>query len=436
MKSKLRLAVNNDLHDPVSKKIQPENTNRLRILWVKIGGLWPANSGGRLRSFHIIDQLSRSHDVTVYTTDISTEYKDDMKHHLRRCKKIVSLPLAAPKHNEPMFLWYLLRSWFSKLPVDLLKHRHAALLGKIGEELAGDNYDICVADFLTAVPNIPFETNIPVIYFSHNVEYMIWRRLAENQGSLVRRLLLGIEWRKMRDFEISVCQRVAATVTVSEDDCLRLLSGAPNASITAIPTGVDTTYFTPPQITDEIPHELVFSGSMDWHPNEDAMLHFISDTLPLIRLQVPGVTLSIVGRNPSALMQGVAKRAGVRVSGTVVDIRPWLARASVYVVPIRVGGGTRLKIYEALAMSRAVVSTTIGAEGLPLIEGVHIIRADNPAAFAELVVSLLNDLPRRRTLGETGRRLMQDEYSWARVARDFADVCVDVSRKRGQLKYD
>jgi glycosyltransferase involved in cell wall biosynthesis len=185
---------------------------------------------------------------------------------------------------------------------------------------------------------------------------------------------------------------------------------------------VDTSFFTPNGV-HEAPARLVFTGAMDWYPNEDAILYFIDGILPSIRREVPRVALTVVGRNPSSRLRAAAEAAGVRVTGTVEDVRPWVAEATVYVVPLRVGGGTRLKIFEGLAMSKAVVSTTVGAEGLPLVDGTHFVRADAPAAFADAVVSLLRDPFRRKALGMAGRRLVEERYSWTRVAREFEAHC-------------
>ena len=164
---------------------------------------------------------------------------------------------------------------------------------------------------------------------------------------------------------------------------------------------------------------------MDWFPNEDAVLYFIDAVLPRIRLNIPEVSLTVVGRNPRPRVLMAAEKAGVQITGTVDDIRPYVAEAAVYVVPLRVGGGTRLKIFEALAMGKAVVATTVGAEGLPLIPGKHFLRADDPADFAHAVVSLLMDPDRRRALGIAGRRLVEEQYSWGLVAREFAARCTE-----------
>jgi glycosyltransferase involved in cell wall biosynthesis len=188
--------------------------------------------------------------------------------------------------------------------------------------------------------------------------------------------------------------------------------------VRAVATGVDTSFFVPDG-GPESPASLVFTGSMDWYPNEDAILHFMRTILPLVRQAVPAVTLTVVGRNPTPRLRAAAAGLPVCITGRVDDVRPYVSRAAVYVVPLRIGGGTRLKIFEALAMGKPVISTTIGAEGLPLVPGEHFICSDEPVEFARAVVNLVTDPRRRETLGTAGRRLVEERYSWPRVAREF-----------------
>jgi glycosyltransferase involved in cell wall biosynthesis len=342
---------------------------------------------------------------------------------LPRCTLVTSVPHILEKQGGIGFIWALLRSWLTPLPVSVYKCRSPALTAEVDRASSGGKYDLCIADFIYAVPNVALNGSTPVILFEHNVEYMIWRRASATSSNLLRRALLGLEWRKMRRYEKRACRRAQLTITVSEDDRLMLEKEDPGSRKAAIPTGVDVGYFDNDDDALEQPEEIVFTGSMDWHPNEDAMRYFINSILPLLRREAPEVSLTIVGRNPSRQLRDAAANAGVTVTGTVDDVRPYIRRAAVYVVPLRIGGGTRLKIYEALAMGKAVVSTTIGAEGLPLEEGVHILRADDPEAFAGKVLDLLRDRTRRRELGTAGRRLMEQEYSWSRVARDFERHC-------------
>ncbi len=318
------------------------------------------------------------------------------------------------------------RNRLSPLPVDVWKCRVAALAAEVSRRVAARDADVCVVDFLAATPNAPLRGPVPAVLFAHNVEHVIWKRLSQVESRPWRRALLELEWRKMRRYEAQACARARLTIAVSEVDRAMLARHAPRARVRAIPTGVDTTYFTP-NGSSEKPDALVFTAGMDWFPNEDGIVHFAESVLPRIRGKAPDVSLTIVGRHPSPRVQRLAAIPGVRVTGTVDDVRPYVAEASVYVVPLRVGGGTRLKIFEALAMGKAVVSTTVGAEGLPLTPGTHFLRADEPEAFADAVVALLRDPGRRKALGSAGRGLVESRYSWSQVARAFAALCEEVA---------
>jgi len=162
---------------------------------------------------------------------------------------------------------------------------------------------------------------------------------------------------------------------------------------------------------------------MDWYPNEDGIVDFVANTWPSIRRELPEAELEVVGRNPSARLRTLDGREGVRVSGTVPDVRPYVEAAELYIVPLRIGGGTRLKILEALAMGKAVISTTIGAEGLPLTDGVHFVAANSSEEFARAALALLRDPARRSELGRAGRELVEQHHSWPRVAEQFEELC-------------
>lgn len=399
----------------------------MHILWVKVGGLLPLNTGGRLRSFHILSELSRKHQVTLFTTHGPNDDPAALAARLPHCREIVSIPYDVPKRGTARFAAALLRSWLSSLPVDLAKVCVGPLRRQVGHLLRGHTVDLCVADFLAALPNIPRDTDLPLVLFAHNAEHMIWKRLWEIENRAWRRALLGIEWRKMRRYEAQACRRASLTIAVSEVDRARLAANAPGAVVRSVPTGVDTSFFTR-NGSREAPASLVFTGSMDWYPNEEAALHFVSAVLPRIRREVPEASLTIVGRNPTSRLWAAMAEAGVRLTGTVDDVRPYVAEAAVCVVPLRVGGGTRLKIFEALAMGKAVVSTAVGAEGLPLVPGQHYLRADEPDDFARAVVSLLRDPARRQALGAAGHRLVKERYSWTQVAKEFEARCKEAVR--------
>jgi len=376
----------------------------------------------------MISELSRRHQVTLLTTHGPADDAAALRAQLSQCAAVISAPYALPKLGSAAFAVSLLRSWLSALPLDLWKCRVPALREETARMLRGGQVDLCVADFLAASPNVPVGGRTPVVLFEHNVEHVIWKRLCEVERRAWRHGLLEIEWRKMRRAEARACRRAALTVAVSEADRAALAAIAPGARVCAIPTGVDTVFFTP-NGTREIPASLVFTGSMDWYPNEDAALHFASAVLPRIRREVPDVSVTVVGRNPSGRLRTAMGAAGVTVTGTVDDVRPYVAQASVCVVPLRVAGGTRLKIFEALAMGKAIVSTAVGAEGLPLVPDRHFVQADGPEDFGAAVVSLLRDPARREALGAAGRRLVEERYSWAQVARAFEARCEEAVTK-------
>src|SRR5262245_53968509 len=397
----------------------------MRMLWVKMGGLWPSTTGGRVRSLQIVSELSRRHRVTLVTTHGPGDDPEGLARRLSHCQRVVSLPYVVPKRGSAAFPAAVARSWFSHYPVDLWKWQVPAVRDEVRALTADGSIDVCVADFLFAAVNVPLGGPTPVVLFEHNVEYLIWQRLAALETSPWRRALFELEWRKLRACEAEACRLANLTIAVSEDDRRRLQDIAPGVLATSIPTGVDTNYFTANGTPERRSH-LVFSGSMDWQPNEDAVLYFVDAILPRIRAEVPDVTFTVVGRNPTSRLREIAERAGALVTGTVNDVRPAMGAASVYVVPLRAGGGTRLKIFEALAMGKAVVSTTVGAEGLALQPGRHFVAADDPASFADSVVALLRDPERRVRLGRAGRSLVETLYSWTTVARQFDEQCEEV----------
>lgn len=397
---------------------RPGQKQSLRILWVKLGGLWPPNVGGRVRTFRTLEQLSRRHRLSLVTTHAPHEDPGPLPQALPDCTEVSSLAFAAPKVGSREFVTSLLRSWASRYPVDLWRWRVPQLRRLLAERMERERFDVCVADFLTALPNLPAMPGIPLVLFEHNVEHHIWRRLAGSERRPWARLPLAGEWRKMRMYERQACRMANLTLTVSRHDQRALQQLAPGSRIEAVPTGVDTDYFVPSSGPQQACH-LVFTGAMDWYPNEEGMRWFLSTIWPRVRADFPEVTLTVVGRNPAPAFRAFADAEGAYVTGTVDDIRPHVWPATVYVVPIRIGGGTRLKIFEAMAMGKAVVSTRVGAEGLPIRPETHYLCADSAADFAAAIGRLLRDVQKRARLEAAGRRLVVQHHSWPHVAADF-----------------
>jgi glycosyltransferase involved in cell wall biosynthesis len=235
------------------------------------------------------------------------------------------------------------------------------------------------------------------------------------------------EYRKMLWYERRCLASADHVFAVSENDRETFSTFIDRKHISVIPTGVDTEHFRPDWSTART-NELVFTGAMDWMPNEDAILYFVREILPLIREDIPQATLTVAGRSPSSRLFALAAAdTRIRITGRVEDIRPYVSAGSVFVVPLRIGGGTRLKIFEAMAMGKAIVSTSIGAEGLPVTHGKDIVIADTPKSFARSVVELLHQPEQRKSLGLSARQFVETKSSWRAVSELFDDLLGRVS---------
>ena len=398
----------------------------MKILWVKAGGLVPPDTGGKIRSYNILRELARQHSVTFFS--FYAAHNNDAHSELERIfAQLVCVPLQlpAPKSASEM-IEYGLRL-FSSDPYGITKYCRPVVRQRLQNLLKENEYDVILCDFMAAAGVIPWHSHTPKVLFTHNVEAMIWRRHYEVAANPVWKAISLREWRKMEAAELRYLRLADRVLTVSETDRDAFAKFLEPAKLTVIPTGVDVDYFRPMEV-DETPNSLVFTGSMDWLPNEDGILYFADAILPLIRKVCPEISLEVVGRSPSRKLQALAEAdKSIRLTGWVEDIRPFLARGSVCIVPLRIGGGTRLKIFEAMAMGKATISTSVGAEGLPVQSGENLILADAPADFASSVISLLRDAQERQRLGNAARTLVQEKYSWSKVAESFARTLEEVA---------
>jgi sugar transferase (PEP-CTERM/EpsH1 system associated) len=396
----------------------------MRILWIKAGGLVPPDTGGKIRSYNILRELARHHTITFFS--FYGAHAHDVHHELETLFSVFCVPLKLPRSGSAAELCGYIANLFSSEPYTVNKYCRPEVRKQLTSVLQQENYDIILCDFLTPAALIPWNWHGPKVIFTHNVEAVIWRRHYEVAHNPLWKALSWYEWRRMKAAEERYLKRADHVLAVSENDRNTFSSFLDPGKLTVIQTGVDVDYFKPLSEVEQ-PYSLVFTGSMDWLPNEDGVVYFAKEILPLIRRQVPDISLRVVGRKPSATLQSLAARQGqVELTGWVEDVRPFLARGAVCIVPLRIGGGTRLKIFEAMAMGKAVVSTSIGAEGLPVRDGENILLADDPVTFTQSVVSLLRDPIRRREIGLAARKLVAEKYSWAKVTEDFATVLANV----------
>jgi polysaccharide biosynthesis protein PslH len=405
----------------------------MRILFIQKRLLFPTDTGAKVRTLNVVRHLARWHDLTFLCNarhDEATGYESMRGLGLR----LEAAPWREVRRGSPRFVAGLARNVLSPHPFTIHRNYDAALHRRARDLTKTGAYDLVVCDTVTMAWHC-LDLPVPArVLFQHNVDAEIFERHAQVGPSTRRRLYMKLQSTKMRRFEADMGPRFDAVVAVSERDREIFEEKYGWGHVHAIDTAVDLDYYQPvdrPEVADRV----IFVGSMDWLPNQDGVTRFVHEAWPTIRRARPEATFQIIGRNPPAAVRRLAEVKGVEVVGTVPDTRPYVADAAVSVVPLWVGSGTRLKIYESMAMSKAVVSTALGAEGLPLIHGKEIWIADDPAALAESVITLLSSPGRRHALGAAGQRLVAARFGSEPVARQFEAIChqaVDRSSARRQ----
>lgn len=409
----------------------------MRILWLKTELLHPVDKGGKIRTYQMLKELKKNHHITYLTLDDGSADADAIEKASEYAHETITIPHRTAAKFTAKFYLELINNLISKLPYALQKYVSAEMRDATEKLVKERNFDVLVCDFLTPAVNLPANLNAATLLFQHNVEAMIWRRHYEIAASAVKKAFMKMQWRRMFEYEKETCGRFDWVAAVSKEDAETMRGEYEIETVSDIPTGVDTEFFAPDKDAEKDEFNLVFTGSMDWLPNEDAIRWFTEEILPLIRRQIPQVSLTVVGRNPfPGLVELSTKDAAIVVTGRVPDVRPFMNKASVYIVPIRIGGGTRLKIYEAMAMELPIVSTRIGAEGLPLEDGEEILLRDSPQEFADAVAKLLKDKTLARKIGRQAAKTVREKYGWQKVADDFAGLCekaVEINSQKKKL---
>jgi glycosyltransferase involved in cell wall biosynthesis len=332
--------------------------------------------------------------------------------------KVFAVRHLASDKKSARFAFEAARNLVSPLPLAIARWESPELRKLITKLRREEKYDKVFCDFLAPAPN--FESLEGVVLFQHNVEMIIWRRHAETAEGELRKRYFRMQAARMFDYEGEVCRAVERVVAVSAADAQMMRDTLGVEKIDWVPTGVDTDYFKAPEPAAPPVADLVFLGSMDWMPNIDGVTWFAREVLPKIRARRPETSVAIVGRSPGASVQALARDIpNLIVTGTVPDVRPYLWGSKVSIVPLRIGGGTRLKIYESMAAGVAVVSTTIGAEGLDIDPPVNIRIGNSAERLAEECVELLEHPDARRRLAEAGLELVRSRFSWDKVVNRF-----------------
>ena len=393
----------------------------MKTLWVNTNFMHPTTKGGQIRTLEMLRPLHRRHEIHYVAIEKRCEPEGPARageysfraypfqHHIRA-------------KTSPLFWGELVKGLVSPVPVAVERFHPPGMREFLEGLIRKERFECAVVDHLAPTAYYP---DLPhAIFFQHNVETVIWRRHVEHASDPVRRWYLKLQADRMLHYERRVSLEAGHIVAVSkaDADAMRSLFGVTRVS--EIPTGVNIEYFLPPPARPQgAGADLVFVGSMDWLPNVDGMLWFAREVLPLVRRKRPGCTVAVVGRTPPASITELgAQDKLIEVTGTVPDIRPYLWGSAVSIVPLRIGGGTRLKIYEAMAAKIPVVSTTVGAEGLTVNAPADIRLADTPQDFADRCLELLADGGERARVADAAWEMVNAKFSWDQVSRCFERV--------------
>ena len=384
----------------------------MRILFVGLVIPYPPLNGHRLRTWAILRALAQDgHQVTLLSFADPGEEVAEGNPLIELCQSIELM--APPRPNGGRGSAYVGRaqSLLSPLPHGVWRFRSAGFKKRIEGALARECFDAVLCDGVYNMVNLPESLAVPVLLNKDDVAHVLVRRHLELERNAARRFYAWLEYQKLRRWEEQAGQRCTAIWACSECDQKQLQALCPGVPIVVVPNVVDTDHYVPAR--EEDPLIILYQGGMDWHPNRDAVEFFVSQILPKLRRLVPGAKFVVAGRNPSEeFRRRFAGIPGVEFTGTLPDMRAEMAKAAVCVVPLRVASGTRLKILEAAAMAKPVVSTGVGAEGLEFVNRREIVLADEPQTFAREVADLLTDASRRQALGQAARRRVEQQYSF------------------------
>lgn len=399
----------------------------MRILFVAPRLPFPADTGAKIRTLNILQQLRKFAEVDL----VCFSFEHDDAHHINAFRSLnINVHLVKPKKINILNQVYQIL--FNTTPYTCWKYFSTEMENTLRQLSHGNKYTIVHLDHIHMAVYQQCFPDLPCIVDEHNVEYKILERCGRVEGSAVKRAIYSQQAQKMKLFEQHWLKKMAAVFAVSENDRATIseLTGHDKHAFSMF-NGVDTDFFNTPGHQEQTDESIVFTGSMDWLPNEDAMLYFDKEILPLIRKLNRHVKLFIIGKSPTkALMDLARKDNRIVVTGRVNDVRPFIENAKVFIVPIRIGGGTRLKILEAMSMQKAVVSTTIGAEGISYTNGTDIVIADTPKDFAQKLLTLLNEPGQREALGTKARELVCKTYDWHIVGEKLKNVYTRVLHER------
>lgn len=409
----------------ISARPQTVGPRSLRVAVVDEDVPFPITSGKRIRTVQLLTRLARRHRITL----ICHRNRDEAaaregvdylaEHGIATVFARRSAPLQSVQARGPRFYARLALNLLSPLPFIVQAHSSRALRRAVEDHSANHAVDLWHCEWTPMAQALRGLRGSPVLVVAHNIESLIWQRYHEVEQNRVRRWYIKRQWEKFERFEQGTFATATRTVAVSEADAALARERFGADRVQVVENGVDPTYFRPSGV-ERKSGSILFLGSLDSRPNLDAVVQLLDRIFPAVRAEIPLASLCLVGRCPPGwLVERVRRDPNVELASDVSDVRPYLARCGVMAVSLRIGGGSRLKILEALAAQTPVVSTRIGAEGLAVVPGRHVVVVEGVEAMARALVDLIRSPERGREMADAGRKLVEGCYGWARLADEL-----------------
>lgn len=408
----------------------------MKILFLSQIVPYPPHGGVLQRGYNIIRQIARHHEVHLLAfvhpdTLGSEDLVNDSKYHLEQfCASVDYFDLWPKKSSLHKLIAYA-SAFVYPLPFSTLAHRSARFKARMQEIISKEAIDVVHYDTIGLAPYLEFGKDLPNVITHHNIESTLMARRSKVESTWLTRYYVGLQAKRLRRYEISESPRFDINVMVSSTDETELKAMTPSVKTTVVPNGVDVEYFSVRD--EEQAPAIIYTGGMNMFANKDAVMHLIEDIWPRIRQKVPDAVFKVIGQDPPEELLSISSRdPSIQVLGFVDDIRPHVASSAVYVVPLRVGGGTRLKVLDALSQGKAIVSTSVGCEGIEVTDGKDIYIEDQDDRFADRVIELLSNAELRKDLGTHARYLAESRYAWESIGQVLLDAyqtVVDQHRK-------
>ncbi len=400
----------------------------MRVLVLTAKAIWPLLGGAEIRNFSLMKETSRHHDVWLLSFLLNPEVDRRNFDGLRPyCRDVVGIDLRRPAWSRAARAAWSVT--FGSRPFIISDYHRRRMEHALAELIERERIDVVHAHFLHVGQYAAHKGRAAWVYDAHNLEHVLWERFARVQKNPAMRAFARAQLPKFVEWQRRVAALSEHVVTLSDDDREEFLRIAPEARVTTVPNGADVEYFHPLDHVEEEPGAIIYFANFGWPPQDDAAIHFAQDIFPDVRRAVPNAHLYLVGKTPPERVRRLAGEH-VTVTGFVEDIREYIQRAQVVVLPLRVGAGTKHRVFQSLAMEKPLVTTSVGAEGIALEHGRTAMITDDPARFAEHTVELLLNPQMRREMGRAGRELVLDRYTWGANYAILERVFEDAVRAR------